>query len=376
MSSLKVLIVEGALLPAQMSHWEETQRLGVDLHIAGTLRELKRKWPTTGVPEGVNTHLFEPRGWLRRGSLWWVYPGLRRLIRDLKPDLIHIANEPWALFYSQVFVRGPSVVAHGADNIWEHGSWAERKLRLLRARRTLGRLQGFASWNAAGVELAQKHGLDATLPTLVAPARLPDPSPFRKASLDRKRHRAEHGIGSEVAIGYVGRLQPEKGVGWLLDSIATAQLLDANLLVFGTGPQEAELRNLADALGVRAAFCGPMDSEQIPGVMASIDLLVVPSLRTPSSCEQFGRVVIEAMFAGTAVISSDSGALPEVVGDGGILVPEGDVAGLANAIKNLVNDETMRHRVAQQGLSWANSQYGPTVLARAITDFWEAVLSH
>lgn len=58
--------------------------------------------------------------------------------------------------------------------------------------------------------------------------------------------------------------------------------------------------------------------------MAALEVLVLPSLTVHDWAEQFGRVIVEAMFAGTAVIASSSGSIPEVVADAGILVPEAD----------------------------------------------------
>ncbi len=67
--------------------------------------------------------------------------------------------------------------------------------------------------------------------------------------------------------------------------------------------------------------------------MNAIDVFVLPSRTTPRWKEQFGRVIIEAQACGTPVIGSDSGAIPEVVGKGGWIVPERDPPGLANALR-------------------------------------------
>ncbi|NIA25560.1 MAG: glycosyltransferase [Gammaproteobacteria bacterium] len=372
---MKVLVVEGPLLPSQMAHWDRMHHHGVDLHLAGTLRSPKQNWWVPQKPENVAVSLFSPRGWVARGSLWWVYPGLTRLIRELKPDVIHVASEPWALFYSQVGLDDHRVVGHGADNLWVHGSWIENGIRLRRARRILGKLSGFTSWNQDGVRLAHRHGLPAGTPTLVAPSRLPSPEPFRRAALERERLRNEFGMKDEVAVGYVGRLMPAKGLDWLFHSFSAAGLPNARLHIFGSGPQEASLRALASELHLPVVFQGPVPPDRIPAVMAGLDLLAVPSLTTPGWTEQFGRVVIEAMLAGTPVIASDSGSLPEVVGKGGIVVRELDVASLAEALTCLVEDPGERREKGEAARNWVEERFTPDVLAGMFARFWTAVAS-
>jgi glycosyltransferase involved in cell wall biosynthesis len=104
--------------------------------------------------------------------------------------------------------------------------------------------------------------------------------------------------------------------------------------------------------------------------MAALDVLAVPSLTTPTWTEQFGRVVVEGMFAGTAIVVADSGALPEVVGPAGQVVEEGNVDALAGALEEaLANREAWSDRARQ----WGVSQYHPSVLAQKAVALWAAV---
>lgn len=373
-SRRRVLVLEGPLISSQMAHWRCISDYGIDLHLAGTMRGPNQEWWVSEKPEGVSTTEFSPRGWLSRGSLWWMYPGLPRLIRELEPDIVHIAAEPWALFYSQVPLDDYRVVGHGADNLWIHGSPVENFVRLRRARRILPRLAGFASWNTDGIRLAREHGLPAQTPTLVAPTRVTDPGPFRSAANNRSLHREQLSIHEEFAIGYVGRLLPKKGVDWLIRSIALARPAVSRLHLFGAGSDEAHLRQLVSELDIPATFHGSVSPDRIPAVMAALDLLVVPSLTTPGWTEQFGRVVIEGMLAGTPVITSDSGSLPEVVGEGGIVVGESDVKALADALA-LCADPSESVRMRKAALTWVNQRFTPEVMAQAYAEFWLSIRS-
>lgn len=367
---MRVLLVQGQLMPEQMAHWVEAARIGVDLHVACAV-------PDSVSLEEMNSiaiHSYQPRGLMGRGHLWWIYPGLGDLVTDLNPDVVHVTAETYGLFYSQIDLTERRVAGHVVDNIWTHGRILERTIRLGRARRILKRLSGCASWNTAGLELARRFGLPAETPTVLFPARIASPAPFREAAARRAESRQALGFGEQPVVGFLGRLVPEKGVDWLIQSFAESQAAaQAELHVYGSGPAEPQLRRLSSGLRLPVHFGGPVEPTDVPRLLAAVDVLVVPSLTTPSWAEQFGRVIVEAMFAGTSVIASDSGSIPEVVGDGGVLVPEGDRRALSEAIDRLVLDPDRRSEMADSGTGWALSRFSPNVLGRRIVDFWERV---
>jgi glycosyltransferase involved in cell wall biosynthesis len=99
----------------------------------------------------------------------------------------------------------------------------------------------------------------------------------------------------------------------------------------------------------------------LPAFMNAMDALALVSQTTPRWKEQFGRVIIEAQACGTPVIGSDSGAIPDVIGGGGIVVPERNPHALAEAIKQLsLNPERARslgevgRRQVLQNCTWAS----------------------
>lgn len=372
---MRVLVIEGTLLDGQAGHWEAVSRTDVDLHLVGTLFSIPGRSETVGAPPNATVHLLEPRGWRNRDVLWWLYPGLRNLVTDLNPDLIHVCSEPWALFYTQVANLDPPVIGHGAEMVWSQGMFLERGVRLARARRVLSRLGGFAAWNAACLERARRYGLKENAPTLIAPTRLPDPMPFRNESANREPHRAQLGIGNETAIGFVGRLAPEKGAQWLIEAMRPFAPDQVSLFIFGAGAKENDLRASAAELKIRVEFPGAIAYSKVPSIMAAMDVIVVPSLTTPTSSEQFGRVALEAMFANTALVVSDSGALPEVVGEAALIVGEGDVNGLSEAIALLIDDPERRRQLANAASSRASARYTPDVVADSLVEFWQAVLA-
>jgi glycosyltransferase involved in cell wall biosynthesis len=360
-----------------MAPWVGAARHGIDIHVACAPFDDFWRVPDVAPPESLTVHRFQPRGWIRRQHLWWVYPGLGRLIDQLRPDVIHVAAEVYGLFYTQIDFDSYPVTGHSTDNIWTDGVWLERTIRLKRAGRILRRLSGLASWNLEGLALGHRYGLRAGAPTAVVPGRLTSSEPFEAAASARDQHRARLGFGSGCIIGFVGRLVPEKGLGWLLESFASSDVRqDARLVVFGKGPMESQWRADAEALGLDVTFAGSVPPEEIPGVLAAMDILVVPSVTVSHWAEQFGRVIVEAMFAGTPVIASRSGAIPEVMADAGILVSEGSRAELTDALNLLVDNPPHRIDVGQRGQESAKERYGSTTLGAVLADFWDQSLKH
>jgi GT2 family glycosyltransferase len=137
---------------------------------------------------------------------------------------------------------------------------------------------------------------------------------------------------AEITVGFIGRLVPEKGLGPLLEAVAADERL--RLRIAGAGRFAVELGNRAAAQGIseRVTLLGSVPPAEVPDFYRSIDVLAVPSLPTPRWTEQFGRVAVEAMACGVPVVSSDAGALSDVVGGAGIVVPAGDAAALRSAI--------------------------------------------
>jgi glycosyltransferase involved in cell wall biosynthesis len=127
-----------------------------------------------------------------------------------------------------------------------------------------------------------------------------------------------------------GRVVWEKGHQDVIRALALARL-DRRLLVVGAGPEERRLRAYADELGVRLEIRS-VPYAGMPEIFARAGCVVLASLATPHWEEQFGMVLAEAMAAGAPVVASASGAIPEVVGDGGALFRPGDWPSLAGAL--------------------------------------------
>jgi glycosyltransferase involved in cell wall biosynthesis/polysaccharide pyruvyl transferase WcaK-like protein len=291
-------------------------------------------------PSGIPHRVFEPWRWLRRGQLWWWYAGLSKALDEEQPDLIHIVSEPWGLNAIEAARwvrrnRGTRLVIHGCDRIWWHGSHLERLVRRAAVRFTLGVASGYVAETTAAIDRAKEAGLPPGAVTAVAHTNPRDEAVFVPPASPAERAVSRERLGlptDGLGIGFLGRLVPEKGVLVLLDAIQSLRRngapVHAWFAVAGDGPLASELERRCAALDV--PFLGPLSyPDDVTSWYRAIDVAAVPSYTTPSSDDQSPRVVIEAMLAGRFVVGTDCGAIPDMLGDHGLIVQEGDHAALA-----------------------------------------------
>jgi len=158
---------------------------------------------------------------------------------------------------------------------------------------------------------------------------------------------------------FVGRLVEKKGVADLIEALAGLSSAPS-LTVIGDGPLRAGLQERAAGVGVRVEFLGLRSSEEVRAAMARASVVVVPSRRASNGdCEGLPVVSMEAAASGRPVIAYAHSGLVESVLDQrtGLLVPEGDVAGLATAIEKLGADPDLLR------------EYGAAARAHAVANF-------
>jgi glycosyltransferase involved in cell wall biosynthesis len=168
---------------------------------------------------------------------------------------------------------------------------------------------------------------------------------------------------------------PGKGLNVLAAALAKMSAEAWRLLVVGDGPErEGFERRLSESgLRDRAEFTGAINFALVPEYFHQIDLLVIPTETTKRIREQFGRVIVEAMASGVPVIGSTCGAIPEVIGDAGLVFPEGDADALACVLRRSLSDEALRERMSLAGLARVE-QYSWERVAENTYELYQQVL--
>ena len=282
-----------------------------------------------------------------------------------RPDVAFVEAEPYALAamqWSRAFVkRGIPFGVQCYENIDRRlpALVRRQRSRVLRdaafvAARSDSAARLARSWGAAGeVALAPpavpawESALAISVPSVSGPAAFGQaaspPASFT--------HPASERAASErpFTVGYAGRLIESKG---LMDLLAAVRKLEApvEMLLIGNGELRARLDG-QPIPGGRVRVLDGLAHDQMAAGYAQLDVLVLPSRSTPTWKEQFGRVIVEALWCGVPVVGSDSGEIPWLIGltGGGLLFPEGDSEALAGRLSELREAPALRRRLALAG---------------------------
>lgn len=171
--------------------------------------------------------------------------------------------------------------------------------------------------------------------------------------LDREKIKRELGLNKKV-VGYVGGLKPIKRADKfpeIFETIASTQ--EVEFLVVGDGELREKIEKECKQRKINVKFVGRVPNDEVSYYMNAMDVLILPSRN-----EGFGTVVIEAQSCGVPVVGSDNGGIPEAIGDGGIVVKEGDYfeKRFAEAVIELLCNPKDRDILRQRSLSfsWEN----------------------
>ncbi len=346
-------VSHSAVVEAWRDREVELARAGIDVTLvtAETWDEGGRRVRCVGRP---GERVVAARTFGRHPALFVYDPRpIWRLLRRARFDLIDLHEEPYSLAVAELRVlrrlaaRPAPLLLYSAQNIYKRYPWPVRRLER-------GALRAAAaiypcSTGAAGV--LRRKGYVGALRVLPLGVDITRFAPTETLAAASPR--------TGLRLAYVGRLVPEKGVDVVLRAMAGEP--GWKLEVLGTGPEEGTLRAQTTTLGIadRVAFLGAVAQEDLPDAYRRADVLVVPSQVTPAWTEQFCRVAVEAMACGVPVVASNVGSLPEVVGDGGLLVPPGDPDALHAALQRLDDNEPLRRKLGAAGrdgserFSWA-----------------------
>jgi glycosyltransferase involved in cell wall biosynthesis len=270
----------------------------------------------------------------------WRWAPLLRLLRSGRVDVLHahkIGSNVWAAIFSYL-ADVPVVIAH--EHTW---SFEGRRLRRLADRELIARRATafLAVSESDRQKMIEVEGIPGEKIRFV-PNGIPD-----RSLGDGRRIRGELGLpAAATVVGTVCALRPQKAVDVALDAAArlTADYPLLRFLVVGDGPERPWLERAAERLGAPALFVGRRPHEEIPDLLAAMDVVV-----SSSSFEGTPLAVLEWMAAARPIVATRVGGIPSIIDDGaqGLLVPPGDAAALAAALARLLGDPGERRRLGE-----------------------------
>lgn len=338
-------------------------------------RRLPRSHPIPGTDASLRLHpLFTPRAVARMARAGWR---LRAIARRTGADVVH-ANSIRAGLVALVAraAGGPPVVVHVRDRLPD-GRLGRLTLALLT--RFAAAVVGNSEYTLDGVPKGGR-ALRAAVPSPVDLARF-DPS-----RVDRVRTRERLGLGVDTPVlGVVGQLTPWKAQDDAIRILrgVRAGIPDATLLLAGTAKFVSEETRYDNRtfVGALHAMCADFgldgavrflgEREDVPDLLAALDVLLVPSWAEP-----FGRVVIEGMAMGIPVIATAEGGPAEIVEDGadGVLLPPRAPERWAQEVVRLLEDREGARALAEVARRRVGPSYGVEAHVRGILDVYAQVL--
>ncbi len=304
------------------------------------------------LPSGPIEVLVQPQA---RHSSWrrliWQHRRLPRLLAELPADVFHAARYvgPWrcpvpmvATVYDVLALTRPELVRRG--NRW-HFYWA-----LPRTVRSAQKVIVPSEWTGRQIHERLRVPRDKIV---LAPLGVDDWELPADRAAEAERVRRKHNLPDRFVL-FVGHVEPKKNLPATVRAFARARRRAGfrhHLVLAGTRgwgwPAVARALTEAEASDFVHSM-GPVAQPDLPGLYAAADLLIHWSL-----AEGFGLTPLEAMRVGTPVLCSDEGALPEVIGDAGVMVPVTDADLLEAELGRLLGDESARAGLTARGRAQA-----------------------
>lgn len=192
-------------------------------------------------------------------------------------------------------------------------------------------------------------------------------------ALDRGHARTQLGLdGAEFFLGTVGRLRPEKAIDVAIDALAElrASGSSARLCIVGSGPCEPALRAQVGRLGLDEAVVFAGEHADAARLAGAFDVALLPS-----HWEGMPLAALEAMAAGTPLVASAVGGLPDLLSDGaGLLVPPGDPSALARSVAGLERDPAVRALCGEAGQARVAVRHDFAEMVRRVESLYDDVL--
>jgi len=304
------------------------------------------------------------------GSLYFYEYRFKKELKDIKPEIIFIHEEPWSLsalqtvYFSSIFK--PRILFYTNQNIYKRYPFPFNQIQKYM-------FSSAAEGVAVSMEcetVLRRHGFNKNITLLPFAA---DTAVFcRKES---NKLRGQMGLKGFI-YGYIGRLTREKGLltlleaSYILKNDKSINKEDFKILIVGDGYLKNEMNMFISKRGLEdiVIIHPSVPHNSVSEYLNCIDTFILPSMTTTRWKEQFGRVIIESLSCGVPVIGSDSGAIPELISDtgGGIIFPQGNAEVLSEKMSQIMNNHDLRFQVIEKGERSVRERYSIKAVAQQL----------
>jgi glycosyltransferase involved in cell wall biosynthesis len=297
------------------------------------------------------------------------YPELGKIMREVQPEIVHIDEEPYNFSTFQAMRLARHHKAHALFFTWQN---------LLRNYPPPFRQMERYNYKHADVALVGNREAGDVLRSkgYHKATRVIIQFGFDTEIYKRKAARVPRTPGAPFTLGFLGRLVATKGLTSMVEALP--YLPDYCQAVFvGDGPMKSVLEEAAIRLGVRdRVIIKPgVPTYDAPTVLSEFDVHVLPSRTFPNWKEQFGRTLAESMACETPVIGSDSGEIPYVIGDAGLIFPEGNEQELSACVRQLLDDPHLYATLAMKGRQRVLDNYTQEHIAQQTFTVYQEMLA-
>lgn len=309
-----------------------------------------------------------------------------KLLREFRPHVIQVEQGSKGLAYAELITlnRLLRLNAKMLFFTWWNLPYELKFPISLLEQYNLGGTDGIISGNQDGADILRDRGYRG--PIRVMPQLGVDETLFRPQPQPRLAEKL--GIGADdFVVGFVGRFVEEKGLLTLMQALGQLQEHPRSwkCLLLGRGPLKAELQKQSEALGIsdRLRWVESVPHDDVPRYINLMSTLILPSettykFKTMTAVgwkEQFGHVLIEAMACQVPVIGSDSGEIPHVIGDAGLVFPEGNADELSDRLRTLMDSPETHTDLSKRGYDLAMEKYTNRALAQQALNFYQELVA-
>ena len=300
------------------------------------------------------------------------YHGLSSFVNTLAPDILHIDEEPYSIVTYQAMKiaqrKNIGSLFYTWQNIYKKYPFPFSGIE----RYSYNVAQTAIAGNQEAKEILRRKGFQKEI--FVIPQFGVDTKVFSRKDDGNIRENL-FGSNKIEVIGYIGRLVEEKGILTLLEAFAKLKET-SRLLIVGNGPFKGKIIESSNNLKIidRVVILDSVPSEKVVNYLNCLDCLVLSSLTKLNWKEQFGRILIETMACEVPVIGSNSGEIPIVIGDAGLIFIEGDAADLREKIDSILSNSQMMEEYKKRGRRRVIENYTQKHIAEQTLQVYEYIL--